>query len=359
MENYYALIMAGGGGTRLWPLSRRSRPKQMLSLMEKDSMFRMSVLRLEKLFPFERIFIVTGEDMVDDLRADVPELPPDNFIVEPYGKNTGPADGLALAHITSIDPEAVIAILTADHYIRNVGRFLDALRAAYTAATEGYIVTLGITPDYPATGFGYIEQGGHMATHTGFEVYESKGFKEKPDQETARQFIEAGTYSWNSGMFIWKASPALEEFALHQPQIAANLAKIRAAFGFDHYSETIRAVWDDMPNISIDYAVMEKAERMATIPVDIGWSDIGSWAAVYEELVSSPNGSVNLGSGQHINLDSKKTLVFTDRTVVTIGLDDLVIIDVGDVLMICSKDRAQDVRLAVDYLKQNGLDNLL
>lgn len=359
MDNYYALIMAGGGGTRLWPLSRKNRPKQMLPLVSKDSLFRVSVTRLAPLFPPERIFVVTGKGQVEALQADVPELPAENFIVEPFGRDSGPAAALGVAHIGSIDPDAVIAILTADHYIGDVWGFGDALRAAYQTAQSNYIVTLGIAPTYPATGFGYIQQGERLDTIKNLPIFASAGFKEKPSEVVAQQFLDAGTYCWNSGMFIWSASQALQEFKLQQPGLHTLLETLQAAFGTQQYASTIESVWEQMPKISLDYAVMEQAERMAMIPVDIGWSDIGSWAAVYGELAESRNANVLRGNGEHIAIDGQRILVNTNRLVVTIGLDDMVVVDTDDVLMICNMDKAQDVKRAVTHLRDNSLDRYL
>ncbi len=359
MDNFYALIMAGGGGTRLWPLSRRQRPKQMLPLVSKDSMFRVSVTRLAPLFPPERIFIITGQNQVDSLRADVPELPAENFIVEPFGRDSGPAAALGAAYIANQDPDAVIAILTADHYIGDVWRFVDALRAGYEVSQEGYIVTLGITPTHPATGFGYIQQGAPLRALHNLQVYQSAGFKEKPDSATAQTFLDSGLYSWNSGMFIWRAGQALQEFEHQQPELYRTLQTIQAAIGKDNYQVALEQAWAAMPKISLDYAVMEQAEQMAMIPVDIGWSDIGNWAAVYDELAEAPGDNVVMEDGQHIAIDTQGALINSKRMVVTIGLRDVVIVDTDDVLMVCDLKKAQDVKKAVQHMQQHGLDTYL
>lgn len=359
MDNFYAMIMAGGGGTRLWPLSRRKTPKQMLHLVSQDSMFRMSVTRLMAIFPIERIFVVTGHAHLDNLKQDLPELPPENFILEPYGQDSGPAAGLGLAHIAKINPEAVVAVLTADHNISKLTAFWDVLRAANELAKREYIVTLGIQPTYPATGFGYIQTGAALESVNNIPVYESAGFKEKPDKATAQQFLESGLYCWNSGMFILPAKLGLAEFKRQQSKIYDNLTLIQEDFGTPQYQDTIERVWPQMPKLSIDYAIMEHAERMAMIPTDIGWSDIGSWAALYEELASDIAANVSLGRGEHLNLETTGTLIHSDRTVVTIGLEDLVVVDTPDVIMVCRRDRAQDVRQVVKHLTEKGRDSLL
>ncbi|MBZ0278290.1 MAG: mannose-1-phosphate guanylyltransferase, partial [Anaerolineae bacterium] len=209
MEHYYALIMAGGGGTRLWPMSRQDTPKQLLPLVDDVSMFRTTVDRLLPLFPPERIYIVTGRRYVEAMHQDVPEIPMANFITEPYGRNSGPAAGLGIAVIQQRDPEAVVAIMTSDHHIAKQDTFREVLKAAHELANDGYIATLGISPSFPSTGFGYIRQGEQLTRLNGFDCYHSRGFTEKPDPVTATAFIASGEYSWNSGMFIWRAKQAM------------------------------------------------------------------------------------------------------------------------------------------------------
>lgn len=362
-EHFYALIMAGGGGTRLWPLSRQNRPKQSLPLVGDHSMFRVSVERLFPLLPPERIFVVTGKNHADDLRRDVPEVPPQNFLIEPFGRESGPAAGLGTIHIAAQDTDAVIAVLTADHHITDVDAFLNVLRSAYQVAQKGKIVTLGISPSYPSTGFGYIKRGELLETVAGYKVYESEGFREKPDHDTAIEFLASGHYSWNAGMFIWKATQALAEFEEQKPAIYHNLQLIRQAYATPDYAATIDKVWPDMEKISLDYAVMEKANNMAVIPADIGWSDIGSWSALYEVLhIERGDDQQNVLHSKDtdaIMLDTTGTLVLSNRLVVTIGVEDLVIVDTNDALLICHRDKAQDIRAVVKQLQETGKKNLL
>src|SRR5690606_16616229 len=219
MEHFYAMIMAGGGGTRLWAMSRQDTPKQLLPLVEEESMFKVSVRRLAPLFKPEQIYVVTGRLYFDVMRNDVPEIPLENFIIEPYGRDTAPAAALGITVIHERDPQATVAILTADHHITKTEVFRNVLQTAYELACDGRIVTLGLSPTYPATGFGYIRQGEPLATINGFQAYRSLGFTEKPDEQTAAHFIESGEYTWNSGMFIWKAATALKEFKRQQPEM--------------------------------------------------------------------------------------------------------------------------------------------
>jgi len=261
MNSLYALIMAGGGGTRLWPLSRRNRPKQMLPLVEDRTMFQISVERLAPLLPPERIFVVTGVDQVEALRASTPQVPPQNFVAEPFGMNTGPAVGLGAIHIQHRDPQAVIAVLTADQHIADKARLRGVLAAAAELALDGYIVTLGIRPDFPATGYGYIQRGAPLRQIGEFQAYRADRFTEKPDLETAKAFLSSGLYSWNSGMFIFRVEQIMAEFARQQPVLHGLLQDIQAALGCPDYLDVLREKWPQMPRLSIDYAVMEGAGR--------------------------------------------------------------------------------------------------
>ena len=360
MDNLYALIMAGGGGTRLWPLSRQKRPKQMLALVDDQTMFQVSVERLARLLPPERILIVTGSDYVADLRHDAPQIPPENFIVEPFGQNTGPAVGLATAHILHRNPDAIIAVLTADHHIADKTKFRGVLEAAGELALKDFIVTLGISPSFPATGYGYIRRGESLEKVRDFQSYHADGFTEKPDLDTAIQFLAEELYSWNSGMFIYKASRVLAEYERQQPEMWRLLQQIQGAIGKDPYQAVLDETWPRMPRLSIDYAIMEGAHKVAVIPVDIGWSDIGSWATLVDILEGDQNGNVNRGqSDGHIHLDTQNTFIFSDRRVATIGLEDIVIVDTDDVLLVCRRDHSEDVRKVIDQLKQNGTHDLL
>ncbi len=352
MEHYYAVILAGGGGTRLWPMSRADVPKQLLALVEESSMFRVSVERLAPLFTPDRIYVVTGEKFVEAMRSDSPDIPPENFIVEPYGRNTAPAAALAASIIHKRDPEATIVLLTADHHITDKAKFRRVLGAAHELAQDDYIVTLGISPSLPSTGFGYIRRGEVLREIDGFTGYVSRGFTEKPDTETAVRFIRSGDYSWNSGMFIWRADRALREFQKHQPEIYEGVIRLQPSVDTPAFEATLNQVWDTLPSLPIDTAVMEKTDRIAVIPVDIGWSDVGSWDALFDVLDLDIDGNGFKGSSPNrLTIDTKNTLIYSDKLTVTIGVEDLVIVETQDVLMICRRDRAQDVKKVVDMLR--------
>lgn len=360
MDFLHALIMAGGGGTRLWPLSRRDRPKQMLALVENRTMFQISVERLAPLLPPERIFIVTGQDQIAALRADAPHIPPENFVAEPCGMNTGPAVGLGVIHIQQRAPGALVAVLTADQHIADKARLRQVLAAAAGLAARGQIVTLGITPHFPSTGYGYIRRGAPLAQIGSFQAYHADGFTEKPDLPTALSFLESGLYSWNSGMFIFQAGRILDEYARQQPHMHTLLRAIQDAIGQPDYESTLAEKWPQMPRISIDYAVMEGAQNMAVIPIDMGWSDIGSWQTLYEVLDHDADGNAARGAGRdHIHVETTGTLVYSDRRVVTIGVEDLVIVETDGVLLVCRRDRSEGVRAVVEQLKAAGETDLL
>lgn len=352
MEHYYAMIMAGGGGTRLWPMSRQDTPKQLLPLVEESSMFKTSVDRLAPLFPPDHIYIVTGRKFMESLRVHAPEIPAENFITEPYGKNTAPAAALGITVIQKRDPLATIAILTADHHISKKENFRDVLAAGYELAQKGYIATLGISPSYPATGFGYIHQGAELETINGFHAYHSLGFTEKPNVVTATTFLATGDYTWNSGMFIWQASQAMGEFKRQQPAMYELFAeRLGPTVDTREFEARLQEVWDELKDISIDYAVMENAEKMAVFPVDIGWNDVGSWDAMFDVLKLDKFGNAFKGrQPERVVLDTHNSLVYSDKLVVTIGVEDIIIIETPDALMICHKDRTQDVKEVVNHL---------
>jgi len=360
MEHYYAMIVAGGGGTRLWPLSRSNMPKQLLPLVEDHSMFKISVERLAPLFTPDRIYVVTGPKYVDLMREDAPEIPSQNFIVEPYGKESGPAAALGIAVIQQRDPQATIAILTADHHISDKEGFRAVLAAARDLAQQGYIVTLGIAPTLPSTGFGYIRQGGELDQIHGLNCYQSLGFTEKPNAEKTAEFLASGAYSWNSGMFVWTAQQAMSEFQRQQPEMYAQFMQLAPTVDTPEFNTTLDTVWENVKKISLDYAVMEGAERVAVIPVEIGWNDIGSWASLFEVLPLDQTGNTIKGSApESLKLDTRNTLVVSDKLVVTIGVENLVVIETPDAILICHKDRTQEVKEVVNQLRAANKDQYL
>lgn len=356
----YAAILAGGTGTRLWPRSREHLPKQMLDLVTNRTLLQETVHRVTPIIPVERIFVVTGRNYADLAREQLPELPPENVIAEPSGRSTAPCVGLAAVHILRRDPHAVMASLHADHVIRDAERFRRALLAASEVAQDDVLVTLGIQPTYPATGFGYIHRGEQVATLRGLPVFRVRRFVEKPPLPQAQAYLESGEYYWNSGIFIWRAATILEQIRLLLPDLHRQLVQIAAVLDSPRASEVLDEVWREVRPVSIDVGVMERARRVLVLPLDVGWSDVGDWAALADLLPRDEQGNVAVRT-QHVGLDTTGTLIYGSgtRLVATLGLKDLVIVDTGDVLLICPKDRTQDVRLLVDRLREQGKEEYL
>ncbi len=354
----FALIMAGGSGTRLWPRSRRTQPKQLLDLGSGRTMFQEAYDRVVPLFGDEGIFVVTSGEYVPMMRQQVPSIPADNYIIEPFGRGTAPCIGLAALYLRRVDPEGVMCVLTADHYIEKAERFRRVLRAAARVAAEGHLVTLGINPSFPSTGFGYVCKGASLGMVDGFEVFRVERFTEKPDADTARRFCESGMYSWNSGMFIWRISVILREFERLMPNLYAQLMEIDAAIGTPQEQAVLSRVWPQVEKETIDYGIMEKAADVAVIPVDIGWNDVGSWATLLDILPANENG--NVITGQHVGVDTHKSLIYSPhRLVATVGLEGMIVVDTGDVLLVCPRERAQEVRALVKRLQESGRDEYL
>jgi mannose-1-phosphate guanylyltransferase len=356
-DHYYAVIMAGGGGTRLWPLSRQARPKQMLNLFDDRTLFQTSVERLNGVFSDDRILVVTIEEQAQELRAQFPSIPAENFIIEPMPRGTASVVGLAAVALQRRDPLAVMAVLTSDHYIGSEQNFQRTLQTALQVAQDDYLVTLGISPTFPSTGYGYIQQGDLIGKYGDMDVYRVLRFKEKPAEEQARSMLEGGNHAWNSGMFVWKVEQIMDEFARQMPDLYQSLQEIAAAWETHQKKIVLDEVWPRLKNETIDYGIMEGAERVAVIPAsDLKWSDVGSWDSLFEVLPTDSQGNIIMG-GEHIGLDTNNSLIYLDQTrrlIVTIGVDDLVLVDTGDVLLVCPKEQAQRVRQVVDLLKKEG-----
>jgi mannose-1-phosphate guanylyltransferase len=361
MEHTYAVIMAGGGGTRLWPVSRQNRPKQLIPLFGEDTLFQSTVARLETLFPPERILVVTVAEQAQEMRIQVPEIPAENYLIEPAPRGTASVIGLAAAILHQRDSQAIMTVLPADHYIRNRDLFHYLIRAAVEVAETDCLVTLGITPTFPSTAYGYIQQGAPMNGKFRYPVYHVKRFIEKPDEATAQQLIRTSDHSWNSGMFIWKTERILAEFALRMPELDAALKRIIAADSPQRDS-VIKSIWSDLKVETIDYGIMEQAEQVAVLPASgLGWSDVGSWDSLFEVLLPDMSGNIVL-NGQHLAVETHNTLVYGDgneRLVVTIGIDDMVVVDTGDVLLICKSDQSQQVRDVVTHLRKHRQEKYL
>jgi mannose-1-phosphate guanylyltransferase len=349
----YAVIMAGGRGTRFWPRSREKKPKHLLDIVSKRTIIQETVDRIKPLIPPENILIVTGKKHARELIKQLPEIPAQNIIIEPVGKNTAACIGLAALHIRKKVPDDVMVVLPSDHAIGDSRKYLEVISAAAKVADqEGGLVTIGIKPSSPQTGFGYIEQGQSLRNVSGKEVFRVKSIREKPDLQKARKFVQSGKFYWNSGMFIWKASIILKEIERCLPDLYTGLMKIKEVLGTSKEETTLPRVYKRLASISIDYGVMEKADNAFMLPGDFGWSDVGSWDALWEISAKDNQGNALTGSGSAIFTDTEGALVYSPKKLVAlVGVKDLIIIETKDALLICKKGRSQDVKKVVDTLE--------
>jgi mannose-1-phosphate guanylyltransferase len=357
-DHFYAVIMAGGGGTRLWPLSRKANPKQFLSLIGDRTLFQIAVDRLDGLFRYEDVYVVTIASQAEQLHLQCPQIPTKNFLIEPMPRGTASVVAMAATAIQKIDPQGIMVVLTADHFIENVPVFQSVLRSAKEVAKKGYLVTLGIPPVFASTGYGYIENGASLGKFGGHEVFDLLAFKEKPDLETAQAFLDKGGYSWNSGMFIWQVDTILDRFKLLMPDLFIKLTQVRSEIGIDHSSEHFKEIWGSIKPETIDYGIMEKSDHCVVLPAgDLGWNDVGSWDSIFEVIQPDERGNIILNA-QHIGFETNHSLVCStnpDRLIVTIGMENLIIVDSGDALLICPRGESQKVKELVKYLKDNHL----
>jgi mannose-1-phosphate guanylyltransferase/mannose-6-phosphate isomerase len=354
-DSIFAVIMAGGSGTRFWPLSREKMPKQLLKIGGEETLIQKTVSRILPLARQENVFVVTNQSLVDEiifqLSSKFGMQWDKNIILEPESKNTAPALGLAALHLERLDKESVMIVLAADHAIRKDEEFLALLAKAADTAQLGYLVTLGIKPARPETGYGYIKAGSPCQEKGMQGVRRVEAFVEKPDSETAKGYLGEGCYYWNSGIFIWKTKTLLHEIEKHAPSLYAGLLEIRGSIGSEKEAEVIKQVFKKLESVSIDYAVMEKTDRAAVIPADIGWSDVGSWSALDD--VSEHSASGNVIVGNVIDLESSGSIIYAEkRLVATIGLKDTVVVDTPDATLVCRKDKTQEVKKIVQELKK-------
>jgi len=356
-EGCYSVIMAGGSGTRFWPRSRADRPKQLLNITGDEILLKKAVELIKPITPPERIKIVTTRAQAEAVMRIVPEIAQRDIIAEPFGKNTAPAIGISALYVEKDSPGSVIVVLPADHFIEDHEVFRQTIRAAVNKALQGdCIVTVGISPGGPETGYGYIETGTLIDKEPA--IYTVLSFHEKPDLQKARDFIERGTLFWNSGMFIAKAAVMLREIGEHLPRAYELLMDIGASLGRDDEQRVIGEAYGKMEAISIDYGVIEKSKNVLMVEGNFGWDDVGCWpsAAQYWPNDDEKNACI----GEVVNLDSSRCIVHSpQKPVALLGVEDLIIVEEDDVLLVCKKDRAQDVRRLVEILRARGRDDLL
>lgn len=347
-----ALIMAGGFGTRFWPQSRAHMPKQFLKVVGDKSMIRLTVERLSGVIATDDIYVVTAKGQEDLVYQHLPQIPRENVILEPFGMNTAPCIALSTAYLQRKYPaDETVLVLPADHVIRDLPAFHSSIRKASEQADNGNLVTFGIVPDHPATGYGYIEAG-ELVSGGAYRVLR---FKEKPDRATAEAFLASGKFYWNSGMFCWQLKTISTAFATHQSAVTDLTKEINQLW--DKGITDISPVYAQMPKLPIDIAIMEPAQNRVVIPVDLGWSDVGSWKALSELSPADADGNSIPAGG--IAISSTSNYVYSDKFIALIGVDNLCLVETNDAILITTKDRAEDVKLIVDKLKNDKRTELL
>jgi mannose-1-phosphate guanylyltransferase len=355
-SHVHAVILAGGSGTRFWPASRRRTPKQLLPLAGRadEPLIAATVRRIESLVATDRIWVATGAGLVDATARALPSLPRSHFLAEPVARNTAPCIGWASATIGRVDPEAVIAVLPADHFIGDESAFREVLARALAVAKEGWLTTIGIVPTRPETGYGYIEVGERIADGANAVVR----FVEKPNVERAQGFVAGGHHLWNAGMFFYRASVMRDAIAKHLPALADGLHRIDASAGQGDEAGVLAEVFPTLPSISIDHGVMEKADRVAVVPGSFGWNDVGSWATTWEMALRDEQGNA-LPAGT-VAIDATNNLVrdlsagASRKRWALVGVKDLVVVDTDDAVLVIPRERAQDVRAVVEALEKRG-----
>ena len=358
-HQFHAVIPAGGSGTRLWPLSRRAYPKFLRPLPGPKTMIRETVDRLSSLASADNIHIITGADHAAAIAEQLPDLPEDALIIEPAPRGTGPAIGLGVALAALDDDQAIVGSFAADHYVRFPERFHGDVRAAIEVAREGYLVTIGIEPDYPETGYGYIHVGEALGTYAGRSAHSVHQFVEKPDMATAESYLQTGGYLWNASMFVWRADVLLEEMRLLLPDHYRALMTIRNAWDSPEREAVLNVAWEGLTDVTIDHGILEHSQRVAVIPSRMGWTDVGDWHSVGTIRAGDHRGSVVDGA-EVIEIDSDGNIVEgSGRLVALVGVENLVVVDTGDALLICDRSRAQDVKAIVDRLRADGRTELL
>ena len=355
----HAVLMVGGAGTRFWPLSRKKTPKYLLPIVGEKSMLVQTVERIEPLIPPERIFCITSQSQAAGIRRALPQLPRQNVIGEPMGRDSAACVALASVIVHNLDPDATMLCMPGDNLIQQAGKFRQVVRTAARVAQSGSLVTFGIKPAAPETRFGYIQRGGRVQTGKGPKAFKVKRFVEKPDLKTARRMLRTGQYYWNSGNFVWRADVVLGEFARHAPKLHAAVERVRPALGTRKETAAIRREYEKLEKISIDYAVMEKAADVAVVEATFDWDDVGSWTALDRHHRRDKAGNTLIG--KTLLLGGADCLISTDdkHLVATVGMKDVIIVHTKDATLVCPKDRANDVKAVVQEIERLKQDEYL
>ncbi len=351
-----AVIMAGGQGTRFWPVSREAKPKQFLEIGGSGTMLQETAARFQPFLAAGDVYVVCGQRYVQQVREQLDQLREDQIIVEPSARNTAPCIGLAALYLRRHFPDEVMSVFPADHVIQDVAEFHQVLQAAQELATEGWLVTFGIHPSYPATGYGYVQKGNLLGEFAGCAAYEVAGFTEKPDRSRAKQFLQEGQYYWNSGMFVWSIDRILTEMEKQMPELYQALMEIDGSW---EDPVGMEKSYSGLEKTSIDVGVMEKAEKIAVLPCTLGWSDVGNWRALEQVEKSDDKGVIS--NGPHVNIDSRDNVLYTSegKLIALVGVEDLVVVDSPDALLVCARERIEDVKQVVEHLKKLGWDEYL
>jgi mannose-1-phosphate guanylyltransferase len=354
--NVYAVIMAGGIGARFWPRSKKKSPKQLLKIVGENTMIQETVKRINGLVPKENILIVTNEIQKPGIMEQLPEIPVENIIVEPFGRNTAACIGLASIIIQKRSPDAITFVMPADHIIKDNEKFLETLKTAAKFSSEkNALVTIGIQPTRPETGYGYIQIDEDSGKNN---VYKVLTFAEKPNYATAVNFMKSGDFFWNSGMFIWKIDTILNEISNLMPDLFEGLIQIKEQINNPDFPNKLTEIYGHLKSISIDYGIMEKSDKVYLVKGIFSWSDVGSWEAVYELSNKDADGNVKVGT-VYTDMALDSYIYSPDKLTAVIGLDNVIVINCNNALLICKRDKAQDVKNVIDYLKLNKLDDHL
>lgn len=355
------VFLAGGSGTRLWPMSRTNLPKQLQKLVGESTLIQQSYERVKELAKDKDIYIDTAAKYVDEIQKQLPNLPAENMIAEPSAKNTAAAVGLAAIHLYHNDPKSIMVSLHADHIVGKVDNFISAVKTAVKTVEDDsdLIVTIGIEPTFPSTELGYIKKTNLYKNVNNADVYNVERFVEKPDANTAERFLATNSYFWNAGYFIWRVDKLLELYKKFLPNTYNHLMKIESFIGTPDYQRILNEEYEQVDKEAVDVAILEKGPKIVVVPADLGWSDIGTWSSLHDVLIASQDSNL-ISRGMHTGIDTEDCLIYArDKMIATVGLKNVIIVDTPDVILVADKSKAKDVKKIIDKLKEEGKNHLL